>query len=297
MDAHSDAHLDLYFSPMACPLASRIALYEAQANDVRFIEVDPTTKRTLDGTNTDYRTIYPLGLVPLLRLEDGQLLSENAAVLQYIANRYPQAQLAPADVAGRARLQQWLGFISTELHKGFFSPLFDQKAPTGTREYILKKFEPRLRYLNGYLTGREYLLDRFSVADAYLYTVLNWAVPTRVDLADWPAIKSYHESLQSRPSIAKAFLEEMTLYKAELARHKAAACAGRSRKRAHAMAGPRPAILFGPLHLALLDPRLRENPHGGDRQHREDHNEGREVASDRRSAPIGEDRRNDQHDD
>ena len=83
-------------------------------------------------------------------------------------------------------------------------------------------FASRLRYLDDYLNGREYLLDRFSVADGYLYTVLNWAVPTRVDLTPYPAIKRYHESLQARPSIAKAFLEEMGLYKSELARHQAA---------------------------------------------------------------------------
>jgi glutathione S-transferase len=214
--------MDLYFSPMACSVASRIALYEAGARDVGFIEVDPKTKRTLDGTNTDYRKIYPLGLVPLLRLDDGTLLSENAAILQYIAGRYPAAKLAPAEETGRARLQQWLCFIGTELHKGLFIPLFDQKAPEGTRAHTLQKSESRLQYLNDYLDGREYLLERFSVADAYLYTILNWTVPTRVDLTGRPAIKSYYESLQARPSIAKAFLEEMGLYKTELARHKAA---------------------------------------------------------------------------
>jgi glutathione S-transferase len=212
--------MDLYFSPMACSLASRIALYEAGAADVRFIEVDPKTKRTLDGA--DYRKIYPLGLVPLLRLDDSSLLSENAAILQYIAGRYPAAKLAPADETGRARLQQWLCFIGTELHKGLFIPLFDQKAPEGTRAYTLHKYDSRLQYLDEHLRS-EYLLDRFSVADAYLYTVLNWTVPTRVDLTTRPAIKRYHESLQTRPSIAKAFLEEMGLYKAELARHQAAA--------------------------------------------------------------------------
>ena len=205
-----------------CSLASRIALYEAAAGDVRFIEVDPKTKRTLDGTNTDYRKIYPLGLVPLLRLDDNGLLSENAAILQYIASRYPAAKLAPTDDGVRARLQQWLCFIGTELHKALFVPLFDQKAPEGTRAYTLQKQNSRLQYLNDYLNGREYLLDRFSVADAYLYTILNWTVPTRVDLTNWPAIKRYHESLQTRPSIAKAFLEEMGLYKSELARHQAA---------------------------------------------------------------------------
>jgi glutathione S-transferase len=213
--------MDLYFSPMACSLASRIALYEAGAKDAQFIEVDPKTKTTPDATN--YFDVYALGLVPLLRLDDGSLLSENAAILQYIAARYPQSQLAPKNEIERARLQQWLCFIGTELHKGFFIPLFDQKAPQGTREHTLKKYESRLNYLNNHLTGRDYLLDRFSVADAYLYAILNWTVPLNVDLTPWPAIKSYRESLQSRPSIAKAFLEEMALYKAELARHKAAA--------------------------------------------------------------------------
>jgi glutathione S-transferase len=213
--------MELYFSPMACSMASRITLYEAGASDVRLIEVDPKTKRTLDGEN--YRDIYPLGMVPLLRLDDGTLLSENAAILQYLAARYPAANLAPADESGRARLQQWLCFIGTELHKGVFIALFDQKAPAGTRDHTLKKYQSRWTYLNDHLTGRQYLLDQFTVADAYLYTILNWTVPTRVDLAQWPAIKSYHERLRTRPSIAKAFQEEAALYQAELARHQAAA--------------------------------------------------------------------------
>jgi glutathione S-transferase len=213
--------MKLYFSPMACSLASRIALYEAGAKDVQFIEVDSKTKRTADGAN--YRDIYPLGMVPLARLDDGSLLSENAAILQYIAARYPDAALAPKNEIERAHLQQWLCFIGTELHKAMFIALFDQKAPEGTREHTLRKYESRLKYLNDHLTGRQYLLDRFTVADAYLYTVLNWTVPTNVDLTPYPAIKSYRDSLQSRPSIAKAFGEEMALYRAELARQQAAA--------------------------------------------------------------------------
>jgi glutathione S-transferase len=213
--------MDLYFSPMACSLASRIALYEAGATDVRFVEVDPKTKRTADGE--DYRKVYPLGMVPLLRLDDQSLLSENAAILQYIAARYPQSGLVPRDEAEHRRLQQWLCFIGTELHKGLFTPLLDKQAPEGLRAYVLKKYEPRLRYLNDHLSGREYLLDRFSVADAYLYAVLNWTVPTRVDLAPYPAIKCYYESLQTRPSVAKAYLEDIALYRAELARQQAAA--------------------------------------------------------------------------
>src|SRR5579863_1526344 len=130
--------MELYFSPMACSLSSRIALYEA-GGDARFIEVDPKTKRTLEGAY--YLKIYPLGLVPLLRLDDGSLLSENAAILQYIAGRYPDAKLAPTDALGRAHLQQWLCFIGTELHKALFIPLFDKNAPEGTRTHTLKRYE------------------------------------------------------------------------------------------------------------------------------------------------------------
>jgi glutathione S-transferase len=211
--------MELYFSPLACSLASRIALYEAQA-DARFTEVDPKTKRTADGI--DYLTVYPLGMVPLIRLDDGSLLSENAAILQYIAARYPDAELGARDDLERARLQQWLGFIGTELHKALFIPLFDTALGDDAKQHALAKGKSRLAYLNNYLTGREFLLDRFTVADAYLYTVLNWSMATPVDLAPWPAVQSYFKRLQTRPSIVKAFKEELALYKAEQIRHQAA---------------------------------------------------------------------------
>ena len=211
--------MDLYFSPMACSLASRIVSYEAGA-DLRFIEVDPKTKRTLDGAN--YLDIYPLGLVPALRLDDGSLLTENAAVLQYLAARFPAADLASTGDLERARLQQWLCFIGTELHKAMFIPLFDTRAPEGTKPHTLAKSRSRLDFLNGHLTGREFLLDRFSVADAYLCTVLNWTKPTQVELAPWPAIKEYHQRMAARPSVARAISEEYALYEAELQRHRAA---------------------------------------------------------------------------
>lgn len=214
-----NGQLQLYFSPLACSLASRIALYEAKA-DAQFTEVDPETKKTTDGV--DFLSIYPLGMVPLVRLEDGSILTENAAVLQYIAARYPDAQMAARDDLERAKLQQWLCFIGTELHKALFIPLFDKGLNDDTKQRALAKGKSRLAYLNNYLTGREFLLDRFTVADAYLYTVLNWSMATPVDLAPWPAIAAYHTRLQNRPSIAKAFKEELALYKAEQARHKAA---------------------------------------------------------------------------
>ena len=213
--------MDLYFSPLACSLATRIALYEAGA-DAGFIEVDPKTKRIV-GDGSDYLTVYPLGMVPAIRMDDGALLTENAAILQYVADRFPAANLAPKGGLERARLQQWLCFIGTELHKGLFIPLFDKKAPEGTATNTLAKGHSRLAYLNDYLAGREFLLSEFSVADAYLYTVLNWSMATPVKFDRFPAIQAYYTRLQKRPSIAKAFAEELALYKAELARHKAAA--------------------------------------------------------------------------
>jgi glutathione S-transferase len=213
--------MDLYFSPLACSLATRIALYEAGA-DAGFIEVDPKTKRIMDD-GSDYTQVYPLGLVPAIRLDDGALLTENAAILQYVADKFPDANLAPKSGIERARLQQWLCFIGTELHKGLFIPLFDRQAPEGTAANTLAKGESRLAYLNDYLSGREFLLDRFTVADAYLYTVLNWSMATPVKFDRFPAIQSYYTRLQKRPSIAKAFGEELALYKAEMARHKQAA--------------------------------------------------------------------------
>lgn len=211
--------MDLYFSPLACSMATRISLYEA-GGTAHYIEVDPKSKKTFDGGN--FFAINPLGLVPVIRTDEGELVTENAAILQYVADRHEAAALAPEVGMARTRLQQWLCFIGTELHKGLFIPLFDQKAPDGTRQHTINKYASRLKYLNDRLSGRQYLLDRFTVADAYLYTILNWTVPTEVDLAPYPAIKNYHASLLSRPSIAKAFNEEMALYKARLARNKAA---------------------------------------------------------------------------
>jgi len=123
---------------------------------------------------------------------------------------------------GRARLQQWLCFIGTELHKGLFMPLLDPKAPEAGKTYTQDKGASRLAYLDRYLAGRDYLLDRFSVADAYLFTVLNWSTATGVDLARWPAVKDYYTRMRQRPSIAKALAEERALYLQQQARHKAA---------------------------------------------------------------------------
>ena len=214
--------MDLYFSPLACSMATRVALYEAGA-DATYLEVDSPTKTVLkDGS--DFRAVNPIGLVPTLRTDEGVVLTENAAILQYVADRFPKSGLGAAEGIDRTRLHQWLCFIGTELHKGLFIPVLDRKAPQEVKAYALEKNLSRLDYLDNYLRGREFLLDHFSVADAYLVTVINWTMATPpIELSTWPDVKAYYERLRQRPSVAKAVAEEFELYKAEQARKKAAA--------------------------------------------------------------------------
>jgi glutathione S-transferase len=215
--------MDLFFSPLACSMSARIAFDEAHA-PVNLVEVDPATKRVL-ATGEDYRAINPLGYVPALRLDDGTVLTENAAILQYVADAYPEAMLAPpeSDRMGRARLRQWLSFIGTELHKALLAPLVGRETPPEVKAWIAHKYSSRLAYLNDRLAGREFLLERFSVADAYLATVLNWtqAIP-EINLAAYPNVKAYLERMRERPSVAGALTTEVPLFRAEIARRKAA---------------------------------------------------------------------------
>src|SRR5512140_3833975 len=214
--------MDLYFSPLACSMATRIALYEAGAA-ANFLEVDRNTK-VVQNDGSNFREVNPLGLVPTLRTDDGEVLTENAAILQYVADHFPDANLGTGPGMDRSRLHQWLCFIGTELHKGLFIPVLDKTAPPEMKAYVLGKGLSRLDYLENYLKGREFLLDHFTVADAYLVTVINWTMATPpIQLAKWPEVKTYYERLRIRPSIARAIAEEFELYKAELARHKAAA--------------------------------------------------------------------------
>jgi glutathione S-transferase len=210
--------MDLYFSPLACSMATRIALYEAGA-DAHYIQRD-RNKRLPDGS--DFWQINPLGMAPTLRTDEGDLLTENGAILQYVAERFPAANLAPESGIARARLQQWLSFIGTELHKAIFIPLLDQKAPAEAKAYASTLADARFGILEKHLAGREFLLDTFSVADAYLATVLNWTRAVPIDLTKWPNVQAYHGRMRKRPSIARAWEEELALYTEEQARSKAA---------------------------------------------------------------------------
>ncbi len=208
--------MKLYFSPLACSLASRITALEADL-DLTFVEVDPKTKHTEDGA--DFHTVHPLGLVPALALDDGRVLTENAAVLQLLADTKPDAGLAPpAGTFERARLHEWLSFVGTELHKALYFPLLDKTTPAAAREYALAKRDSRLAHVASALDGRDYLLGRFSVADAYLFTVLHWSVVTPIDLSAWPTLTAFMARMHARPNVARAVALEKDLYVRELAR-------------------------------------------------------------------------------
>jgi glutathione S-transferase len=210
--------MQLYFAPLACSMATRIALYETGA-DAQYIARD-RNKRLPDGS--DFTAINPLGMVPTLRTDEGELITENAAILQYAAARFPKAELAPTSGIERTRLHQWLSFIGTELHKAVYLPLLRKEAPAEVKAYAASLADARFAIVEKHLGGREFLLDTFSVADAYLFTVLNWTGATPLKLDAYPAIQAYVARLAKRPSIAKALGEELEMYKAEIARQRAA---------------------------------------------------------------------------
>jgi glutathione S-transferase len=215
--------MELFFAPLACSMSARIALAEAGVA-INLVEVDTKLGRVLK-TGEDYRAVNPLGYVPALRLDDGTVLTENAAILQFIADQYPDRELAPplADRIGRARLRQWLSFIGSELHKGLMTPLLGDQTPPEVKAWTVSKYAPRLAYLDDKLKGREFLLDRFSVADGYLTVVLNWTRATpEIDLTAYPNVKAYLERMRQRPSVAAALATEIPLFQAEIARRKAA---------------------------------------------------------------------------
>ena len=202
--------MDLYFSPLACSMASRIVVYEA-GGEAQFHRVDTKTKRT--ATGGDYLKINPKGLVPALRTDDGQILTENAAILQYLADQRPAAGLAPTGFA-RYELQQWLSFISSELHKPIFTPLLSPSFPPEAKAKAKDSAPKALAHLNDHLTGRDWLLDDFSVADAYLAAVLNWNRVVQLDFTPYPAIQAYQARLATRPAVGKAMGEELALFQA-----------------------------------------------------------------------------------
>jgi glutathione S-transferase len=197
--------MKLYYSPGACSLSPHIALCEAGL-PVELVRVDLATKKTADGG--DFLAVNPDGYVPVLQLDDGSLLSEGPAIVQYIADRAPEKQLAPANgTLARYRLQSRLNFISTELHKSF-SPLFNPAAGADWKEAARKTIAERLDHLQGRLTGDYLLGDQFTVADGYLFTVLGWSKYVKFDLSPWPTLGAYLGRIAARPAVQQALREE-----------------------------------------------------------------------------------------
>ena len=195
--------MKLYFSPMACSLSPHIALREAGI-DFQLVKVD-LKNRKLSADGSDFTKINPKGYVPVLELDDGSLLTEGPAIVQYIADQKPEAGLAPTPGAlERYRLQEWLTFINSEIHKGF-SPLFNPTTPDGYKALARENLNGRLAFVAEHLAKNNFLLgERFSVADGYLFTVLNWGQWTGVDIAQWPALAAFQERVGSRPSVQAA---------------------------------------------------------------------------------------------
>ena len=195
--------MKLYYTTGACSMASNIALREAGI-PFEMSKVDKRTKR-VDGV--EFVTINPKGYVPALRLDDGQVLTENVVVLQYIADLNPAAKLAPpAGTMERYRLQEWLSFINSEVHKAF-TPLFSSEATEETKTYARNYLAKRLAYLEGALGDNKYVMgDQFTVADAYLFTVLGWGPHAGVDIG--PKLKSYVDRVRARPHVIEAMTAE-----------------------------------------------------------------------------------------
>jgi len=198
--------MKLYFSPGACSLSPHIALLEAGL-EFTLERVDVRARQTASGR--DFLAINPKGYVPALEMNDGAVLTEGPAIVQFIADLAPDRQLAPANgTLERYRLVEWLNFISTELHKSF-SPLFRPASTEDMKEAARVHLTNRLNWLAGQLEGRDYLMgSQFTVADAYLFTVLGWANFVQFDLAQWPVFAAYTQRIAARPAVQQALRAE-----------------------------------------------------------------------------------------
>jgi glutathione S-transferase len=204
--------LQLYFFPMACSLASRIALMEAGI-EAQYHLAHIWTKQVIrDGS--DFRGVSPKGAVPVLVLENGERLTETAAVLQYIADAKPEAGLAPRfGDPDRYRLQEWLSFIGAEIHKAFLFPTFWYK-DDGPLAKPRARITQTLAIPAAHLADREFLVgDHFTVADAHLTWALLLLRPAGIDIAQWPSLSAYLTRMQARPAVREAIATEMALRK------------------------------------------------------------------------------------
>src|SRR5262245_41145472 len=198
--------MKLYFAPGACSLSPHIVLNEA---GLPFERVKTDTKTKITESGSDFKQVNPLGYVPVLELDDGTKVTEGPAIVQYIADKVPGKKLAPeAGSLPRTDLQKWLNFVSSELHKGF-SPLFNKDMPEEAKKIFRDRLATRFAHLDQHLAKNEYLMGKdFSVADAYLFTISNWAKPTDVDLSPYPNVLAYRKRVGARPAVQTAMKTE-----------------------------------------------------------------------------------------
>jgi len=198
--------MKLYFSPGACSLSPHIVLREA---GLEFTPIKVNLKtHQIDGGG-DFYAVNPRGYVPVLELDDGTRLTEGPAVVQYIADQAPASRLAPANgTIERYQLQEWLNFITAEVHKQY-SPLFDPSTSDEVKIKQREKIAKRYDWVEQQIGKQDYLTgSTFTVADAYLFTVTNWAKSTGIDLARWPALQSFQKRVAARPHVQEALKAE-----------------------------------------------------------------------------------------
>ncbi len=198
--------MKLYFAPGACSLSPHIILREAGI-PVELEQVDNREKKTKSGK--DYWSINPKGQVPVLELDDGQRLTEGPTIVQYLADQKPATGLVPPPGSmDRYRVQEWLNFVGSELHKTF-GPIFRPTTPEEFKKLSRENLGKRFDWLNKELADKQYLMgDKFTVADAYLFAVLRWSPRIEIDLAKWPNLKAYVDRVAARPKVQEAMKAE-----------------------------------------------------------------------------------------
>ncbi|MGV7187009.1 glutathione transferase GstA [Xanthomonas axonopodis] len=200
--------MKLYYAPYTCSLSPHIVLRELEL-PFDLVKVNNQTKETSDGR--DFRAINPKGYVAALELDNGQILTEGPAIVQYLADLRPDRKLAPANGTWeRVRLQEWLNFITSEIHAGS-APLFNASLPEEAKTFFQEKLFKRFDVLETTLGKQDFLMgSSFSVADAYLFTVLSWCKFFNIDLSRWPAIAAYSKIVGKRPTVRQALQVEAT---------------------------------------------------------------------------------------
>ncbi|HXW49810.1 MAG TPA: glutathione transferase GstA [Xanthobacteraceae bacterium] len=198
--------MKLYFAPGACSLSPHIVSREAGI-DLDLEQVDNREKKTKTGQ--DFWRINPKGQVPVLEIDDGQRLTEGPVIVQYLADQKPASGLVPpAGSLDRYRVQEWLNFVASELHKTY-GPIFRPTTPEEYKKISKDNLGKRLDWLDGQLAGKQYLMgDRFTVADAYLFAVLRWTPRIQLDLAKWPNVKAFVDRVAARPKVQEAMKAE-----------------------------------------------------------------------------------------